>query len=373
MAAEIDDADDNLKRSRGQERMPFYALIATGGLVVATIIAIFVWLEFTSTDLTAELRARRPQLNMKIPPLRAMARSSPAQIRPEAEQGTDADRTQRIPSTANARTAVLHPHPDPKLIEATDTWPLPIIGKDGRQPWRVYSRPFNALAKRPLVAIIITGLGVSFNATKMAVEQLPGEVTFAFAPFASKLKEWIVAARGAGHEVLLDLPMEPKDFPRNDPGPFGLLTSLQPEQNQRHFEWVLSRVTGYVGVTNYRGDRFSGNEAVMRPVLAELKRRGLMFVDSMENDISTGPALAKALKLPFARNSRIIDRIASRAAIAKQLANIAKIAKFQGVAVMMARPYPVTIEVLKRWISKLDDMGLVLAPVTAVVSRQKFP
>jgi len=338
--------------------------MACGGAVAATVIGIFLWLEFASSDINTALRAQRPQLNMRIPPLRRLAKSVP---------GAKADRAPRIPGTASAKPAVLHPHPDPKLIEATDNGPLPVIGKDGRQPWRVYSRPFNALEKRPRIAIIINGLGVSFNATESALEQLPGEVTFAFAPFADKLKEWIDAARGAGHEVLLDLPMEPRDFPRSDPGPFGLLTSLQPDQNQRRFEWVLSRITGYVGVTNYQGGRFSGNKTAMQPILLELKRRGLMFIDSMENAISTGPAIAKAIQLPFARNSRIIDRVASRAAIGKQLAEIAKIAKLEGVAVLMARPYPVTIRVLKRWIPKLGDMGLVLAPVSAVANRRKTP
>jgi len=371
MAADFNDTDDDTQP--GRERAQFHALIASGGLIVATVIGIFLWLEFASSDLTAELRAMRPQLNMKIPPLRRMARSAPAQDRadPKAEPLKDGGQSPRESIKVDPRAAVLHPHPDPQLVEATDTGPLPIIGKDGRQPWRVYSRPFNALEKRPRVAIVITGLGVSFNATKSAVAQLPGEVTFAFAPFADKLEEWIDAARGAGHEVLLDLPMEPKDFPRSDPGPFGLLTSLQPEQNLRRFEWVLSRITGYVGVTNYQGDRFSGNKTAMKPILAELKRRGLMFVDSMENTLSAGPALASAIKLPFARNSRIIDRVASRAAIGKQLAEIAKIAKIQGFAVLMARPYPVTIRVLKRWISKLGDMGLVLAPVSAVVNRRR--
>lgn len=367
MAAESGDID---AESRSElDRNHLYAQIATGGLIAATVIGIFLWLEFASTDLTAQLRALRPHLNAKISPLRRLAKSESAKSPREADAGPS--RKSRIPRSASTETAVLHPHPDLKLIETTDTGPLPVIGEGGRQPWRVYSRPFNVLEKRPRVAVIVTGLGVSFAATQTAVEQLPGAVTFAFAPFADKLKEWIDAARGAGHEVLLDLPMEPKGFPRSDPGPFGLLTSLQPDQNQRRFDWVLSRMTGYIGVTNYHGDRFSGNKTAMQPVLAELKRRGLMFIDSMEYAISTGPTIAKALKLPVVQVNRIIDRVASRAAIASQLAEIAKITKVQGVAVIMARPYPVTIRALKRWIPKLADMGLVLAPVSAVANRQK--
>ena len=367
MAVDFDDMDDDPALGQGQVLAPFYALIATGGLAVLAVIGMFLWLEFAPTDLTAELRALRPQLNMKIPPLRRMARSEA----PQSQTDSNAGRSPRIPRAADGNTAVMHPHPDPELIEMTDTGLLPITGKDGRKPWRVYSRPFNVLEKRPRIAIIVTGLGISYDATESAVEQLPGEVTFAFAPFANKLDEWIDAARGAGHEVLLDLPMEPKDFPRNDPGPFGLLTNLQPAQNHRRFEWVLSRITGYVGVTNFGGERFSSNQTAMRPILEDLQRRGLMFIDSMESALSAGPVIAKAIKLPFAQNNRTIDLVANRAAIAKQLDEVVLIAKIQGVAVLMARPYPVTIRVLKRWIPKLSGMGLVLAPVSAVANRQK--
>ena len=217
-------------------------------------------------------------------------------------------RSPRVPSAPKRKSAVLHPHPDPKLVERTDIGLLPIVGADGRKPWRVYSRPFNVLEKRPKVAIVVTGLGVSFNATESVVGILPGEVTLAFAPFAGKLKEWIDAARGAGHEVLINLPMEPRGYPRDDPGPFGLLTALDTEQNRRRLDWVLSRMSGYVGVTNYMGDRFTANQTAMRPVMREMQRRGLMFLDSMGTAASVGPKLAPKMQLPFAQNDKEIGR-----------------------------------------------------------------
>jgi len=244
---------------------------------------------------------------------------------------------------------------------------LPIVGADGRRPWRVYSRPFNVLEKRPKVAIVVTGLGVSFNATESVVGILPGEVTLAFAPFARKLKDWIDAARGAGHEVLINLPMEPRGYPRDDPGPFGLLTALDTEQNRRCFDWVLSRMTGYVGVTNYMGGRFTANQSAMRPVLREMERRGLMFLDSMETAASAAPKL----RLPFAMNDKVIDWVVSRTAIDAALAEIERIAKARGSAVALAHPYPVTVRRLQRWVGGLDEKGLVFALITAVVAKQK--
>lgn len=352
-----------------EKKLPLIALYSATGITVLLFVGTFVWLQFPSEAIDAELRAMRPHLTKKVPPLRRSARGRPTDNVEKA--GPERTGKPRTPTAPKRKSAVLHPHPDPKLVERTDIGLLPIVGVDGRRPWRVYSRPFNVLEKRPRISIVMTGMGVSFNATESVVGVLPGEVTLAFAPFARKLKEWIDAARGAGHEVLINLPMEPRDYPRSDPGPFGLLTGLDTEQNRRRLDWVLSRMTGYVGVTNYMGDRFTNNEAAMRPILREMERRGLLFLDSMGSAVSVGPKMAKALKLPFSMNDRVIDQTVSRTAIDKELAEIERIAKARGSAVALAHPYPVTIRRLQRWFADLDEKGLVLAPITAVVAKRK--
>ena len=361
--------DDYLKPSDLPERMPLYALYGATGFTVATIIGIFICLQFPSESMEAELRAMRPQMTMKVPPMRRSSRDTGVQ----GEQRDGEETPQSAPQRKKRQSAVLHPHPDPKLIEQTDIGMLPIIGKDGRKPWRVYSRPFNILEKRPRIAIVITGMGVSRNATEAVVGILPGEVTLAFAPYARELKELIDSARGAGHEVLINLPMEPRDFPRSDPGPFGLLTGLDADQNRRRLDWVLSRMTGYVGVTNYLGDRFTSSSTAMQPILRQIERRGLMFLDTMESSVSVGPGTARELKLPLAINDRTIDVVVSRSAIGKALEEIEAVAKAKGVAVAVARPFPVTIRRLEHWMRNLDEKGLVLAPISAVASKQKAP
>ncbi|MDD9903812.1 MAG: divergent polysaccharide deacetylase family protein [Rhodospirillaceae bacterium] len=365
----FDEPDPFAEPNPLKENMPLYALYGATGFTVLLFLGTFIWLQFPSEAIEAELRAMRPNLTKKVPSLRRSARGAAAE-KAAATEGGD-DEKLRVPSAPRRKSAVLHPHPDPKLVERTDIGMLPIVGADGRRPWRVYSRPFNVLEKRPKVAIVVTGLGVSFNATESVVGILPGEVTLAFAPFARKLKDWIDTARGAGHEVLINLPMEPRGYPRDDPGPFGLLTALDTEQNRRRLDWVLSRMTGYVGVTNYMGGRFTANQSAMRPVLREMERRGLMFLDSMETAASAAPKLAPKLRLPFAMNDKVIDRVVSRTAIDAALAEIERIAKARGSAVALAHPYPVTVRRLQRWVGGLDEKGLVLAPITAVVAKQK--
>ena len=195
-------------------------------------------------------------------------------------------------------------------------------------------------------------------------------MTLAFAPYARRLDEWIDASRAAGHEVIITLPMEPLDYPRSDPGPYGLLTTLNAEQNLRRLEWVLSRFTGYIGVTNFLGSRFTTDAQALRPVLVELKRRGLMFVDGRDNPLSVAPRLATEVGLPRAVNDIFLDRQANRVTIDAQLEKIEQIARANGAAVAFGQPFPVTIARLKRWIRTLNERGLVLAPVSAVAGRQ---
>ncbi len=264
----------------------------------------------------------------------------------------------------------LAPAPDLVLIERSRAGLLPIIGEDGRQPWKVYARPFDDNDTRPRIAVVISGLGLSGAATEAAIRRLPGPVTLAFAPYAKGLDRWVPLARAAGHEVLLTLPMEPVNYPANDPGPYALLTSLSAAQNLDRLRWVLSRSTGYVGLIDFMGSRFATSERDLRPVLEELKKRGLMFVDSRSSLLSVGAGTARQIGLPRAMNDLFIDLHASRAAIDQNLSELERIARDNGHALGVGAPYPVTLERLSAWLTGLDVKGFALAPVSAVADKQ---
>ncbi len=257
--------------------------------------------------------------------------------------------------------------PGPELAQAVS----PAAAALAAMPWRLYARPFDDNDKRPRIAVVVSDLGLRATATTTAIQQLPGSVTLAFSPYGENLAQWIQLARAAGHEVLLNLPMEPFNYPANDPGPQTLLTSLTAPQNLGRLEWVLGRVNGYVGVTNHMGSRFTVSADAVSPILAALKDRGLMFLDSRSAPESVAARLAREIGLPRAINDRFIDHEASRVAIDGRLAEIERLARQNGAAVAMANPYPVTFERLGQWIAGLEAKGLVLVPLTAVADRQK--
>ncbi|MCG8694862.1 MAG: divergent polysaccharide deacetylase family protein [Minwuiales bacterium] len=267
-------------------------------------------------------------------------------------------------------TVTLPPVPDPALVVETEKGPLPVIGPDGRRPWQAYARPFHAPTKAPRIALIIGDMGLSAPATNAAIQQLPGAVTLAFAPYANDLQDWIGKSRAAGHEVMLQLPMEPYDFPANDPGPHALLTTLSPGANLERLEWLLGRFTGYVGVTNYMGSKFTASAKDVRPVMEALRARGLMFVDARSSTRSVAGSIARDIGIPLAFNNHVIDREASRNAIDAQLAELERIALEGGTAVGIGYPYPVTLERVARWAATLPQKGIHLAPASATVDRQ---
>lgn len=265
----------------------------------------------------------------------------------------------------------LRPAPDPALIEQSSFGPLPRISENGREPWQAYARPSDSRTDRPRVAIIISGLGLSSAATEAAIQGLPGEVTLAFQPFADNIQQWIRLARAAGHEVLLNLPMEPVDFPANDPGPRALFVTLSPDENEERLRWALSRVTGYVGVVNHMGSRFTTSRESMKPILAEIKARGLLYVDARSSARSVATIMASEMQVPRAINDRFLDaREVSRVTIDARLTEIERIAKDAGVSIAIGQGFPVTIERVREWAQTLSSKGLTLVPVSAVVNTQ---
>ena len=239
--------------------------------------------------------------------------------------------------------------------------PLPIIAADGRTAAEAYARPFTPNG-RPKVSVVIGGLGLNAQTTRAAIETLPGEVTLSFAPYAEGLQGWIDLARAHGHEVLLETPMEPADYPANDPGPYTLIAANRPEDTVRKLEWLMSRATGYFGLSNYLGARFVDNDQAMNTFNGVLKARGLAFIDD-------GLAARRAGPIPRASADRVIDDELSASAIDAQLRALENGAAARGQSLGSGFAYPVTISQVRAWAAGLQARGIQLAPASALAQR----
>jgi polysaccharide deacetylase 2 family uncharacterized protein YibQ len=239
--------------------------------------------------------------------------------------------------------------------------PLPAIAADGRVPAQAYARPFRSNGK-PRVALIVGGLGLNAVTTRAAIERLPAEVTLSFVPYADGLQGWIDLARAQGHEVMIEIPMEPSGYPDNDPGPQTLLASGTPDDVEARMSWLLGRATGYFAVTNYLGDRFVTSDTGMAAFLSVLRRHGLAFLDD---------GSAKRRPGAWARASAdvIVDETQTPAAIVGRLNALEASAKLRGAALGTGFSYPVTVEAAARWTAGLEARGLQLAPASSMTRR----
>jgi hypothetical protein len=255
---------------------------------------------------------------------------------------------------------------DPGLIENTPEGPLPRIADDGRAPMTAYAPPVPNV-QGPKIAIVVMGLGISARATQAAITNLPPAVTLAFLPYADDVQRWVAEARKRGHEVLLELPMEPYDFPDSDPGPHTLRAGNGEDSNIDRLTWSLTRFTGYAGVTNLLGGRFMADPTALEPVMTYLARRGVFFFDSGPASRSAADDVAKRTGSPYLQSASNIDAIQTGMEIDQRLSELEARARLNGSASGTAFIYPVTVERLTAWAQGLAGRGFVLVPASAIV------
>jgi len=261
---------------------------------------------------------------------------------------------------------------DTRLLEKSRHGMIPAIA-DGVKPFTVYAAEADRAkaARMPIVAIVVAGLGVGAAKTSDAIMKLPAAVTLAFTPYGSDPGKLAERARAQHHEILLQVPMEPFDYPDNDPGPQTLLTTLTPEQNIDRLYWHLSRFQGYAGIANFMGARFVVSDAVMQPILREAAKRGLGYLDDGAAPRSVAAALAVGQSVPFAKADLSIDAVPTAVEIDRALAKLEALAKERGMAVGIASALPISIERIGAWTKALESRGIMLAPLTTAMLKSK--
>jgi len=284
-------------------------------------------------------------------PRRTIANAAPVPVPPPARPNLSLGRTVVAPSPV--REASLHPPP-------------PFPAPPRAQPaWLRFAAPAPPTGNRPLVAVVLDDLGLDRARTAAAI-RLPGPVTLSFMTYADDLAEQTEAARLAGHELLLHVPMEAVDQ-RENPGPHALYTALSRDEILERLRWGLGRFDGYVGINNHMGSKFTADQSAMAPVIEELRARGLVFLDSRTTARSVGSGLAAADGVPHAARDVFLDDDLAPAAITRQLVKAEAVARRRGSAIGIGHARDTTLAALRAWLPGLAGEGLVLVPLSAVV------
>jgi polysaccharide deacetylase 2 family uncharacterized protein YibQ len=356
MAAGLVDLD---ARRRGTARADplaiAYFLLFAGLIGIGLVVTLFGDPQAGNSTVVLDLKPAGPHGSAD----QAMLRPAQTQITEPAESAAPA-----ILEAVYAGRALVA---DPALIENTPQGPLPRVADDGRAPMNVYAPPAVA-AKGPRIALVVMGLGLSAKATAAALDGLPAAVTLAFAPHAGDVQSWVNQARERGHEVLLEIPMEPFDYPDSDPGPHTLRAGTSAQANAARLDWSLSRFTGYAGVVNFLGGRLLTDSDALEPVLTTLGRRGLMFFDDGSVANSVVPDVARRVNAPFVQSVAVIDEQQDAIDIDRRLSDLEARAHANGTAAATAFVYPITIARIAQWAKGLSGRGFVLVSASAIVA-----
>ncbi|MGM4925075.1 divergent polysaccharide deacetylase family protein [Tardiphaga sp. 804_B3_N1_9] len=330
---------------------------------------------------TEDKAAAKPPVEVKHgTPETAKAPEAPGQKTITIIDGSSGARKDVVVSSEGSDSAAVDAPPpvmtgiDQKLLEKSRHGMVPIAtgALKSVTAYAAGSEAERARAmKMPSISIVIGGLGVGAAKTTDAIMKLPPAVTLGFTPYGSDPGKLVERARAQRHEVLLQLPMEPFDYPDNDPGPQTLLSSATAEQNLDRMMWHMSRFQGYVGVANFMGARFIATDTAMQPIAREASKRGLALFDDGSTPRSVAAAAAEGQGMPFARSDVAIDAVPTSADIDKALARLEGLAKERGVAVGVASALPISIERISAWAKTLESRGVMLVPLTTAMLKSK--
>lgn len=268
------------------------------------------------------------------------------------------------PSAASQNLLTAH-LPDRALVEESEYGLLPVRAADGRRPFDVYARPWSG-ARGARIAIVLGGLAVSQTGTQSAIERLPPEITLAFATGGNSIDRWMQDARRRGHEILMQVPLEPFDYPNVDPGRNTLTVDASPQENLGRLHWALGRTTNYTGIVNYMGARFVADRAAMETLIGDLAGRGLMYVDDGSSARSEAEALARSLRTPFAAADIAIDQERERGAILARLDDLERTARANGTAIGIGSAFGATVDAVVEWVAEAKKRGIEIVPVSAL-------
>lgn len=217
------------------------------------------------------------------------------------------------------------------------------------------------------ISLIMTEMGLSKDPTTRALRDLPDSVTLAISPYSPNFQDWLRQSTESKNEALLLLPMEPVSYPKDDPGPKALMTNMNDQENAIRLKSLMENSKGVIGVANFMGSRFMSNERKIIPVLDEIRKNKLIFVETPSASVTPVYAVAQSITLPYIAVDLEIDASATEVDIRTQLLKLESIAREKGFAVGMASPYPLTFNILKTWMAGLDSRGIELVPLTTIL------
>nr|WP_319490227.1 divergent polysaccharide deacetylase family protein [uncultured Desulfobacter sp.] len=217
----------------------------------------------------------------------------------------------------------------------------------------------------PRIAIIIDDIGYS-KTLAMGLVKVDKNITFSILPFSPSGTQLAHRLSEKGAELMLHLPMEPTQYPKVNPGPGALLSSMSPDALLTQLRKDIQAVPGTVGVNNHMGSRLTADSDKMNQIFTVLKKSDLFFIDSRTSVESKGEQSARMFQLKFSHRDVFLDNFQDVEYISGQMKKLIKLAKEHGSAIGIGHPHQATLDALKRELPKLKGK-VQLVPASKLV------
>ena len=348
------------------------SVVGVGGLVLAVFgVGLWLGMQFDSEEVSVRNTVKKPQDMQIIKPQNVQIITSadvkpdfpvPAPVEPKSPD-------QEVLDKPIAEDAKLVPEGGAKSGPARVPPAVSLLPPE-LPAWIRNAAAYQGESGKPMVALVIDDVGIDRRRSD-AVVALPAPLTLSYLTYAQDLERQTAAARARGHELMVHVPMQPKSADV-DPGPSVLRVKDTPAQLAKKLEWGLSRFSGYVGVNNHMGSRFTTDIAGMEAVMAALADRDLFFLDSVTAPDSVGVQTASALGVPVLKRDVFLDNEDSPEEVLYRLEQVEKIALRTGEAIAIGHPHNATITVLRDWIPDAKNRGFDIVPISVLV-RKRYP
>ncbi len=341
-----------------------------GGAVLFALMA--GWMFLRSSDTAYKIQDLLPSKAASIEDPNAAPSAPAEEEQTAAPQSTETEQTeqpavQERPDGPKSLTA-LSAAPLEGLSQDHNGKMLPISRiQDDMTPFQAYKKPFEAVAGRALVSIVIVDFGLSESLSNTALEKLPADITLVLNPYADDPAKWASSSRSKGHEFWLSLPMQTKEFGTGDTGPNTLLLNASKEENEARLFNVMGTAAGYAGIVSQEGHVFTQDIPSAEPIQKQIFGRGLGFVESNPDAAAFGIKSATDNGYPYAQNTLWLDSDLRPDAIDRALKDLEAQATKKGKAIAFVHPYPAVMTKLESWLKDAESKGLQIAPLSAMV------
>jgi uncharacterized protein len=223
---------------------------------------------------------------------------------------------------------------------------------------------------RRQIAVIIDDIGYDIRVVEELL-RIEAPMAFAILPHTPHAREAAQLLHSAGREILLHLPMEPRAYPKENPGAGALYVDMDEKEIRRQLEADLTAVPYVSGVNNHMGSRFMEDEAGLAVVMQVLAKKGLFFVDSLTTPVSRARSAAARAGVRYASRAVFIDHTPGYSAALSNLLQPPRRGKEPGKPLLMiGHPHPETLRALREASSLLRKEGVRVIPLAAYLAMQ---